>query len=468
MAGAVAVSEVPAEVGTDAFGVAALRSSQPSATSRLPEIIYYPYYAEDGSRLYDVVKFEKKQFRYRHYDHLGRWVWNARGIRRVPYRLPQLIAAVARGQTIYVCEGEKDCDAVAAAGGAATCNPGGAGKWKDTYSEYLRGANIVVVADRDDSGRRHALDVAGSLFAVAASVQIVQARAGKDASDHLAARHSLDDFEPLNVTRDDLRREALARIERRHRERERRASSQTASSITDPPLISRRDSEKWASDRWTALGLVDGQAAGDYYSALAAKIGCDRRTAERIKRELVQAGLIEVQKDGRHRRLVLTPHGERWKSMPFPRFARCFGAYARTARADGDGEVVRLPTEAPESPLTRSSASSGFDGVGFLKQLGVQKVATGDVIEFACPFHLDKRPSGTLSKDGLAFGCFSCGRSGGADDLLAELEGVTPILARRWIAEAYGEPATDVQRIVDIRPPHTASGSTTHMKEGET
>ena len=58
---------------------------------------------------------------------------------------------------VYVAEGEKDVHALEAAGGVATCNPGGAGKWRPEYGEYLAGIrHVVIVADRDQPGRKHA------------------------------------------------------------------------------------------------------------------------------------------------------------------------------------------------------------------------------------------------------------------------------------------------------------------------
>jgi hypothetical protein len=44
------------------------------------------------------------------------------------------------------------------AGAAATCNPGGAGKWRDEYAETLVGATVVIVADRDKPGAGYGLD----------------------------------------------------------------------------------------------------------------------------------------------------------------------------------------------------------------------------------------------------------------------------------------------------------------------
>ena len=47
-------------------------------------------------------------------------------MRRVLYRLPQVIAAKTAAETIYVVEGEKDVHAIERVDGVATCNPGGA------------------------------------------------------------------------------------------------------------------------------------------------------------------------------------------------------------------------------------------------------------------------------------------------------------------------------------------------------
>jgi len=58
----------------------------------------------------------------------GEWIWSTKGVRKVLFRLPDLIDAVLGGQTVFVCEGEKDCLAMANVGLCATCNPGGADK----------------------------------------------------------------------------------------------------------------------------------------------------------------------------------------------------------------------------------------------------------------------------------------------------------------------------------------------------
>ncbi len=77
----------------------------------------------------------------------------------------------------------------------ATCNSGGAGKWRVEYSETLRGADVVIVADKDDPGRKHALDIANALDGIASTVTITESPAPhKDVTDLLTAGGSLDDL----------------------------------------------------------------------------------------------------------------------------------------------------------------------------------------------------------------------------------------------------------------------------------
>lgn len=128
--------------------------------------------------------------------------WQAKSsdeLKRLPYRLPAVVAAVANGEPVYVVEGEKDADALAAVGVTATCNAGGAGKWTADHAHWLKGADVVVWRDRDDPGRKHADAVVASLAGVASSVRVVEAAEGKDAADHLAAGRQLDEAVTVDV-----------------------------------------------------------------------------------------------------------------------------------------------------------------------------------------------------------------------------------------------------------------------------
>jgi putative DNA primase/helicase len=142
----------------------------------------YPYCDESGTFLFQVVRYEPKGFRQRRPDGRGGWIWK-QGTRRIPYMLPELIKAVAGGETIYIPEGEKDVDNLRALGFAATTNPGGIKKWRDSYSEFLRGADVVVLPDNHAEGREHGEQVIASLRGVGAFClwrpKTVSRRAGK-------------------------------------------------------------------------------------------------------------------------------------------------------------------------------------------------------------------------------------------------------------------------------------------------
>ncbi|MFI0825695.1 toprim domain-containing protein [Streptomyces roseolus] len=115
----------------------------------------------------------------------------------VPYRLPELLKAVESEQVVWIAEGEKDVHALVDHGLAATCNAGGSGKWTTEHAQYLAGADVTIVADRDQKGRQHAETVVATLTGVARSVYVVQALTGKDASDHFAAGHTDSEFQQV-------------------------------------------------------------------------------------------------------------------------------------------------------------------------------------------------------------------------------------------------------------------------------
>lgn len=162
----------------------------------------YDYVDEIGNLLFQVVRYHPKDFRQRRPNGQG-WTWKLGDTRRVLYRLPQVLAAVAAGDIIHITEGEKDAEALARAGVVATCNAGGAGKWNTTHSEALAGATVVVVQDRDDTGRAHARVVTASLTKVGCHVTVVEAAVGKDATDHLSAGRTVAELVPVDMPSDE-------------------------------------------------------------------------------------------------------------------------------------------------------------------------------------------------------------------------------------------------------------------------
>jgi hypothetical protein len=140
-----------------------------------PNIIAeYSYVDADGVLVFQVVRFDPKDFRQRRPDGMGGWIWNLRGAKVVPYNLPNVVQAIARGERIAIVEGEKDVENLRKIGITATANAGGAGKWKRDHSEYFRGAKVIILPDNDDVGRDHAHQVARSLAGIAAEVTTVE------------------------------------------------------------------------------------------------------------------------------------------------------------------------------------------------------------------------------------------------------------------------------------------------------
>lgn len=122
----------------------------------------YAYEDEKSQLLFEVVRFDPKDFRQRKPDGKGGWIWSVKGVRQIPYRLPQLLNAPPE-QTVFVVEGEKDVLRLESLGLVATCNAGGAGKWPDTFNKHFVGRSVVILADNDEPGRKHAGKVAATL-----------------------------------------------------------------------------------------------------------------------------------------------------------------------------------------------------------------------------------------------------------------------------------------------------------------
>jgi len=122
----------------------------------------YLYQDADGNTIYKaqrrVLEDGRKTFQMMHPDPESEYGWgyglSGVGVKRVPYRLPEVIQAARKGCTVVIAEGEKDVDNIRALGFAATCNVGGAGKWgydfPKGWGEWFKGARqILVIADND-------------------------------------------------------------------------------------------------------------------------------------------------------------------------------------------------------------------------------------------------------------------------------------------------------------------------------
>ena len=253
----------------------------------------YDYTDEQGTLLFQVVRTLPKSFRQRRPDGAG-WAWNLNGSRRVLYRLPEVVAAVEAGRTVYVVEGEKDADRLASAGVVATTSPGGAGKWRTGYGDCLAGADVVVVADRDAPGMAHAAQVAADLDGSAASVRVMQAVVGKDASDHLAAGHGVDQLVDVDAEESApaVRRLKLTAASTIKPQRVRWAWLLRMANGTLALLGGREGSGKSTLAYWIAARLTRGELPGEHFGTPRAVLVCatEDSWAHTIVPRLIAAG----------------------------------------------------------------------------------------------------------------------------------------------------------------------------------
>ena len=122
----------------------------------------YSYPDESGTELMQVLRLDPKDFRQRRAPRpgdppdkiKGGWVWSVKDVRKVPYRLPDVIEALAMERVVIIAEGEKDVDKLWAMGIPATTNLGGAGKWHPELTPFFVGGDIVVIPDRDPQAKK--------------------------------------------------------------------------------------------------------------------------------------------------------------------------------------------------------------------------------------------------------------------------------------------------------------------------
>lgn len=143
----------------------------------------YDYRDEQGTLLFQVVRFQPKDFRQRRPVGGGTWEWKS-GTRQVLYRLPEFLKAT--DERAYIPEGEKDVENLIAQGMRSTTSPGGAvgrkkpgdpiprQKWRSEFNKFFRGLEVVLPEDNDDAGYCFTQTVARELHPVAKWVKILR------------------------------------------------------------------------------------------------------------------------------------------------------------------------------------------------------------------------------------------------------------------------------------------------------
>jgi 5S rRNA maturation endonuclease (ribonuclease M5) len=146
----------------------------------------FEYQDADGAVLFRACRYERdeqvdgktvrrKRFEQQRPNGQGGWISNMKGVQKVPYRLPEVIAS-SQDTPVLILEGEKLVDLAYEMGFVATCNVGGAGKnkWLKSYSQHLRDRNVIILPDNDKAGWGHEKEVRESLQGIARSVKTLE------------------------------------------------------------------------------------------------------------------------------------------------------------------------------------------------------------------------------------------------------------------------------------------------------
>jgi hypothetical protein len=184
------------------------------ARPREVTVAEFPYYDESGKTLFVVERRHyqnsdgsfvldngkpKKTHKQKRPDpnKPGRYIWNTQGVRVVPYRLPHVLEAIGHDHPVLIPEGERKVDLLLSWHIAATCNAGGAGKWKPEHSQFLRGADVVLLPDNDNAGWQHIHQVATSLLGIAKRIRVL-------VLPHTKAKGDIVDWAAAGGTREQL------------------------------------------------------------------------------------------------------------------------------------------------------------------------------------------------------------------------------------------------------------------------
>jgi hypothetical protein len=167
---------------------------EPKPKGKRERAAFYDYHDQHGNVVFRVERWVyrlpdgsleltkdggkvKKAFTQRRADGKGGWIKGKgcmKGVRWVPYRLPDLVEAIAEGKFIVSIEGEKKVDLLWKWGIPATCNAGGSKNWQSELAAFFEGADIICMPDNDKAGADHVETVGAALYGIASSIRVLK------------------------------------------------------------------------------------------------------------------------------------------------------------------------------------------------------------------------------------------------------------------------------------------------------
>jgi hypothetical protein len=139
----------------------------------------YVYFNELGELHQRKIRSSTKKFWQETWEN-GRWIKGAPLIKYL-YGIRELLATAPQ-EPIWIAEGEKDANTLAALKLVAVTNPGGAGKWNSDFTpeqieRWFKGRQTTyVLEDNDAPGRKHVEIVGHALYRFVSNIRIVSFR----------------------------------------------------------------------------------------------------------------------------------------------------------------------------------------------------------------------------------------------------------------------------------------------------
>ena len=159
----------------------------------------YNYFNLSGKYVYTHLRLSGKEFPFGiikgdqfYFGLMGK---SRRDLAGIYGNYKQLIEAIKNRNTIYITEGEKDANTLISRGYAAfTC--GSAGDYVPGLDKFLKGCNVVVLADNDKPGIDSANKIAAALKGSAGSVKVITPVPEEDHADisDYFKNHTKEDF----------------------------------------------------------------------------------------------------------------------------------------------------------------------------------------------------------------------------------------------------------------------------------
>ncbi|MDE2101284.1 MAG: AAA family ATPase [Patescibacteria group bacterium] len=174
-----------------------LNSSNLQVEKKEPEkVATYEYVDDSGKPLAYVERWEPgRNGRTKDFSQYGVGQRDMNGVRRVLYRLPQVLAS----DVVLCVEGEKCVHALESLGFVATTKLGGSGSpWLPDYTDTLIGKRVIIMPDADVPGAKAGLVAYEALKDAASECFIVDMPHGfNDVADYIAAGHGASDVQAL-------------------------------------------------------------------------------------------------------------------------------------------------------------------------------------------------------------------------------------------------------------------------------